>query len=141
MAENQSSVLPLELIDKCIGSKIWVIMKGDKELAGTLTGFDEFVNMVMEDVTEYASVSLQAQSRVAWPSRWKLPRRSVRAVLASWRRVGYLGRRRGGWRRAGHTALLLPVQEPGTACRCGELDHALAWPGLCRFCLRARWVG
>eukprot|EP00511_Aplanochytrium_stocchinoi_P013915 CAMPEP_0204878916 /NCGR_PEP_ID=MMETSP1349-20130617/183_1 /ASSEMBLY_ACC=CAM_ASM_000710 /TAXON_ID=215587 /ORGANISM="Aplanochytrium stocchinoi, Strain GSBS06" /LENGTH=62 /DNA_ID=CAMNT_0052036069 /DNA_START=182 /DNA_END=370 /DNA_ORIENTATION=+ len=28
-------------------------MKGDKELVGTLTGFDDFVNMVMEDVVEY----------------------------------------------------------------------------------------
>eukprot|EP00510_Aplanochytrium_minuta_P007134 CAMPEP_0184030850 /NCGR_PEP_ID=MMETSP0955-20130417/1774_1 /TAXON_ID=627963 /ORGANISM="Aplanochytrium sp, Strain PBS07" /LENGTH=63 /DNA_ID=CAMNT_0026316409 /DNA_START=186 /DNA_END=377 /DNA_ORIENTATION=+ len=28
-------------------------MKGDKEIVGTLTGFDDFVNMVMEDVTEY----------------------------------------------------------------------------------------
>lgn len=48
-----SQVLPLELVDKCIGSRIWVIMRGDKELVGTLRGFDEFVNMVMEDVTEY----------------------------------------------------------------------------------------
>ncbi|RDX88848.1 Sm-like protein LSM5, partial [Mucuna pruriens] len=42
-----------ELIDRCIGSKIWVIMKGDKELVGTLRGFDVYVNMVLEDVTEY----------------------------------------------------------------------------------------
>lgn len=41
-----SQVLPLELIDKCIGSRIWVIMRGEKELVGTLRGFDEFVNMV-----------------------------------------------------------------------------------------------
>ena len=41
-----------ELIDRCIGSKIWVIMKGDKELVGTLKGFDVYVNMVLEDVTE-----------------------------------------------------------------------------------------
>ena len=27
-------------------------MKGDKELTGTLRGFDEFVNMVLDDVTE-----------------------------------------------------------------------------------------
>ncbi|CAI5530863.1 unnamed protein product [Closterium sp. Naga37s-1] len=45
--------MPTELIDRCIGSKIWVIMKGDKELVGTLRGFDVFVNMVLEDVTEY----------------------------------------------------------------------------------------
>mmetsp|Transcript_17838 Transcript_17838/g.37331 ORF Transcript_17838/g.37331 Transcript_17838/m.37331 type:complete len:85 (+) Transcript_17838:85-339(+) len=45
--------LPLELIDKCIGSRLWVIMKGDKELVGTLRGFDDYVNMVLDDVTEY----------------------------------------------------------------------------------------
>lgn len=43
-------LLPLELIDKCIGSKLWIIMKGDKELVGTLIGFDDYVNMVLEDV-------------------------------------------------------------------------------------------
>eukprot|EP00438_Fugacium_kawagutii_P001241 Skav223437 [mRNA] locus=scaffold350:612881:623802:+ [translate_table: standard] len=45
------------LIDKCIGSRIWefasvatadVIMKGDKEIVGTLRGFDDYVNMVMD---------------------------------------------------------------------------------------------
>ena len=41
-----------ELIDKCIGSKMWVLMKGDKELVGILRGFDDYVNMVLEDVTE-----------------------------------------------------------------------------------------
>lgn len=28
-------------------------MKGDKEFVGTLRGFDVFVNMVLEDVTEF----------------------------------------------------------------------------------------
>ncbi len=32
---NPSHVMPSELIDKCINSKIWVIMKGDKELVKT----------------------------------------------------------------------------------------------------------
>lgn len=41
-----------ELIDKCIGSRIWILMKGDKELVGTLQGFDEYVNMVLDDVVE-----------------------------------------------------------------------------------------
>lgn len=60
---------PTELIDKCVGSKIWVVMKGDKgtrslgpylphrlytvarthtlnptEFAGTLLGFDDYVS-------------------------------------------------------------------------------------------------
>ncbi|KAG0214363.1 RNA-binding protein lsm5 [Mortierella sp. GBA30] len=44
--------LPLELIDSCIGSKIWVVMKSEKEFTGTLKYFDDYVNMVLEDVTE-----------------------------------------------------------------------------------------
>lgn len=44
---------PLELVDKCIGSRIHIIMKSsDKEIVGTLLGFDDFVNVVLEDVTE-----------------------------------------------------------------------------------------
>ncbi|EAA10979.4 U6 snRNA-associated Sm-like protein LSm5 [Anopheles arabiensis] len=50
---NQSTLLPLELVDKCIGSRIHIIMKNDKEIVGTLLGFDDFVNMLLEDVTEY----------------------------------------------------------------------------------------
>lgn len=42
-----------ELIDKCVNSRIWVIMKGDKEFTGTLQGFDDYVNMVLTDVTEF----------------------------------------------------------------------------------------
>ncbi|KAK7064306.1 LSM domain-containing protein, partial [Favolaschia claudopus] len=30
-----------------------VIMKNEREFTGTLLGFDDFVNMVLEDVTEY----------------------------------------------------------------------------------------
>mmetsp|Transcript_15794 Transcript_15794/g.51588 ORF Transcript_15794/g.51588 Transcript_15794/m.51588 type:complete len:86 (-) Transcript_15794:169-426(-) len=52
MAVSTGRLLPLELIDKCIGSRIWCVMKGDKEIVGTLRGFDEYVNMVLDDVTE-----------------------------------------------------------------------------------------
>uniref|UniRef100_A0A9J8C595 U6 snRNA-associated Sm-like protein LSm5 n=2 Tax=Cyprinus carpio TaxID=7962 RepID=A0A9J8C595_CYPCA len=41
------------LVDKCIGSRIHIVMKNDKEIVGTLLGFDDFVNMVLEDVTEF----------------------------------------------------------------------------------------
>ncbi|KFY73428.1 hypothetical protein V499_06484 [Pseudogymnoascus sp. VKM F-103] len=50
---TSTQLLPLELIDRCVGSKIWVVMKTDKEFTGTLTGFDDYVNMVLEDVTEF----------------------------------------------------------------------------------------
>lgn len=33
---NPSQILPSELIDRCIGSRVWVVMRGDKELEGTL---------------------------------------------------------------------------------------------------------
>jgi len=38
------SDIDTELIDRCIGSKIWVIMKNDREFSGTLLGFDDFVS-------------------------------------------------------------------------------------------------
>jgi hypothetical protein len=37
-------VLSAELIDRCIGSRIWVIMKSDREFTGRLLGFDDFVS-------------------------------------------------------------------------------------------------
>ncbi|KAK9463796.1 U6 snRNA-associated Sm-like protein LSm5 [Lipomyces oligophaga] len=54
-----SQLLPLELVDKCIGSRIWVVMKSEREFSGTLLGFDDFVNMVLSDVTEYDSMGNQ----------------------------------------------------------------------------------
>ncbi|KAF3662569.1 U6 snRNA-associated Sm-like protein LSm5 [Capsicum annuum] len=48
---KSSRLLPSDLIDIIVD--IWVIMKGDKELVGTLRGLDIYVNMVLEDVIEY----------------------------------------------------------------------------------------
>ena len=42
----------LELIDKCIGTRISVMTKGNIEFDGILRGFDDYLTMVMEDVTE-----------------------------------------------------------------------------------------
>lgn len=39
-----STILPLELVDRCIGSSIWVIMKNEREFSGTLMGFDDYVS-------------------------------------------------------------------------------------------------
>eukprot|EP01028_Stygiella_incarcerata_P007436 TRINITY_DN3086_c0_g1_i1.p1 TRINITY_DN3086_c0_g1~~TRINITY_DN3086_c0_g1_i1.p1 ORF type:complete len:117 (-),score=51.26 TRINITY_DN3086_c0_g1_i1:71-421(-) len=46
-------IMPLELVDKCIGSKIWILMKDEKEFVGTLEGFDRYVNVVLSDAKEY----------------------------------------------------------------------------------------
>jgi len=58
-------VLPLEVIDKFIGSRVWVIMKGDKEFCGDLRGFDEYQNMVLDDVKELYFGFLSAFSEFA----------------------------------------------------------------------------
>lgn len=39
-----STILPLELVDRCIGSSIWVLMKNEREFTGTLMGFDDYVS-------------------------------------------------------------------------------------------------
>jgi U6 snRNA-associated Sm-like protein LSm5 len=46
-------ILPLELIDKAIGSQIWILMRGSKEVVGTLRGFDDYVNLVLDNAVEY----------------------------------------------------------------------------------------
>lgn len=38
-------LLPLELIDKAIGSQIWILLRGSKEIVGTLRGFDDYVSI------------------------------------------------------------------------------------------------
>ncbi|TGZ67332.1 hypothetical protein CRM22_004875 [Opisthorchis felineus] len=53
MSVAAAQLLPLELVDKCIGSRIHIVMKNDKEMVGTLLGFDSYVNMVLVDVTEF----------------------------------------------------------------------------------------
>jgi U6 snRNA-associated Sm-like protein LSm5 len=42
-AAPQHRILPLELIDQAIGGTIWILMRGSKEIVGTLRGFDDYV--------------------------------------------------------------------------------------------------
>ena len=42
-------ILPLELIDKAIGSQIWILLRGTKEIVGTLRGFDDYVSETGDD--------------------------------------------------------------------------------------------
>lgn len=63
--DNPSHILPSDLLEKCIGSQIWILMKGEKELVGTLTGLDAYVNMVLTDVKEYDRSESGAMEEVA----------------------------------------------------------------------------
>jgi len=38
-------ILHLELIDKAIGSQIWILMRGKTEVVGILRGFDDYVSL------------------------------------------------------------------------------------------------
>jgi U6 snRNA-associated Sm-like protein LSm5 len=56
-AATSAVALPLALVDRAIGHRVHVILRGDKELVGTLLGFDDFVNMVLDDVTEFETTA------------------------------------------------------------------------------------
>lgn len=43
-ATMANRILPLELIDKAIGSQIWILMRGKTEVVGVLRGFDDYVS-------------------------------------------------------------------------------------------------
>ncbi|KAI8873135.1 Sm-like ribonucleoprotein [Ramicandelaber brevisporus] len=51
-----AKLLPLEVIDHCIGSQITVVMKINREFSGTLLGFDDYTNVVLDDATEYETL-------------------------------------------------------------------------------------
>lgn len=48
-----AEILPLEVIDKTINQKVWIILQSNREFTGTLVGFDDFVNVIIEDATEW----------------------------------------------------------------------------------------
>ncbi len=39
-------------MDKSIGSRAWVLLKGDKEYTGIFRGLDDYWNMVLDDVKQ-----------------------------------------------------------------------------------------
>ena len=46
-------LLPLEIIDKTINQSVWIMLQSNREFTGTLIGFDDFVNVIIEDAIEY----------------------------------------------------------------------------------------
>ena len=63
-----TTILPLELIDRCIGSSIWVIMKNDREFTGKLMGFDDYVSK-LRDRRANCLVVLLPSSSSCFPSQ------------------------------------------------------------------------
>ena len=45
-------VLPAELLEKSLNRKVSLLLKDNSILEGTLSGFDDYMNMVLEDTEE-----------------------------------------------------------------------------------------
>ena len=45
-------VMPLALLEKTVDKRISLLLKDGRVLEGKLTGYDEYMNMVLEEVTE-----------------------------------------------------------------------------------------
>ena len=45
-------VMPLSLLEKSMNKKVSLLLKDSRMLEGTLTGFDDYLNMVLEDTEE-----------------------------------------------------------------------------------------
>uniref|UniRef100_A0A8V0Z3T9 LSM5 homolog, U6 small nuclear RNA and mRNA degradation associated n=1 Tax=Gallus gallus TaxID=9031 RepID=A0A8V0Z3T9_CHICK len=63
---NPSQLLPLELVDKCIGSRIHIVMKSDKEIVGTLLGFDDFVSILWWMLSAAVNFMGRLSSFIIW---------------------------------------------------------------------------
>ncbi len=44
--------MPLNVLEKTLNKKISLVLKDGRVLEGTLTGFDDYMNMVLEDSEE-----------------------------------------------------------------------------------------
>ena len=44
--------VPQNLLDRSLGSQVQVVLKDGRVMEGKLTGFDEFMNMVLEGTEE-----------------------------------------------------------------------------------------
>ncbi|MFQ5907666.1 MAG: LSM domain-containing protein [Thermoplasmata archaeon] len=45
-------VQPLQILERSLNKKISLILKDDRVLVGTLIGYDDYMNMVLEDTEE-----------------------------------------------------------------------------------------
>ena len=48
-------VMPLALLEKSIDKRISLLLKDNRVLEGKLTGYDDYMNMVLEDTEERTS--------------------------------------------------------------------------------------
>jgi small nuclear ribonucleoprotein len=44
--------LPLDVLEKAMNQKLFLLLKDGRMIEGKLTGYDEYMNMVLDDVEE-----------------------------------------------------------------------------------------
>jgi len=45
-------VMPLSILEKSVNKKVSLLLKDNRVLQGTLIGYDDYMNMVLEDTEE-----------------------------------------------------------------------------------------
>ena len=50
-------MLPLHLLEKSLGSHVELLLAGDRRVKGTLAGFDEHLNIVLNEAAELTGAS------------------------------------------------------------------------------------
>ncbi len=45
-------IMPMKVLEDSLNTKVAILMKDNRVLEGTLTGYDEYMNMVMGDAEE-----------------------------------------------------------------------------------------
>ena len=87
-------ILPLELIDKAIGSQLWILMRGKTEVVGTLRVFDDYVSFALWSFAQWSWCGQNLSSVAVWHA--KCPELTHSSFLFFLKlNIGQLG---SGWR-------------------------------------------
>ncbi len=57
-------VLPMEMLDKLMNSKISIVLKDGRAVEGKLTGYDAYMNIVVDDAEEKDGDNVKRLGRV-----------------------------------------------------------------------------
>jgi small nuclear ribonucleoprotein len=57
----QQQERPFDLLNKVLGKKVMVRLKGNLSIRGTMTSFDAHMNLVMEDAEELEGTEMRAK--------------------------------------------------------------------------------
>ena len=51
--------MPMKLLEESLNKKVILLLKDNRTLQGVLTGYDEYMNMVMDDVEENSDTAIK----------------------------------------------------------------------------------